>query len=56
VLVDGCNITSYRFSLFRANSPADIKTDLFALGCVVCSILLGHTIFLDIGDRDEEAW
>ncbi|KAJ4307317.1 hypothetical protein N0V88_000700 [Collariella sp. IMI 366227] len=56
VLVDGYIMEPYRFSLPRDNFRADVKTDLFALGCTLYFILLGHTIFPDIGDRDEEAW
>ncbi|KAK3695882.1 kinase-like domain-containing protein [Podospora appendiculata] len=56
VLVDGCSMEPYRFSLPRDDFRADVKTDLFALGCTVYFILLGHTIFPDIGDWDEEAW
>ncbi|KAG7284252.1 hypothetical protein NEMBOFW57_010616 [Staphylotrichum longicolle] len=56
VLVDGYSMEPYRFSLPRDDFRADVKTDLFALGCTIYFILLGHTIFPDIGDRDKEAW
>ncbi|KAK4032467.1 hypothetical protein C8A01DRAFT_50751 [Parachaetomium inaequale] len=55
VLVDGCSIEPYRFSLPRDNFRADVKTDLFVLGCTLYFILLGYTIFPDIGNRDKEA-
>ena len=55
VLVDGCSMEPYRLLLPRDDFRADVKTDLFALGCTVYFILLGHTIFPDISDRDEEA-
>ncbi|KAK3904169.1 kinase-like domain-containing protein [Staphylotrichum tortipilum] len=56
VLVDGGSMEPYRFSLPRDNFRTDVKTDLFALGCTVYFILLGHMIFPDIGLKDAEAW
>ncbi|KAK3305952.1 kinase-like domain-containing protein [Chaetomium strumarium] len=56
VLVDGRSMEPYRFSLPRDDFRADVKTDLFALGCTIYFILLGHTIFPDIDDRDDEAY
>ncbi|KAK3681060.1 hypothetical protein B0T22DRAFT_502546 [Podospora appendiculata] len=56
VLVDGCSMEPFRFSIPRNDFRADVKADLFAPGCTVYFILLDHTIFPDIGDRYEEAW
>ncbi|KAK4125428.1 hypothetical protein N657DRAFT_568989, partial [Parathielavia appendiculata] len=56
VFVDGYSMELYPFSLPGDDFRADVKTDLFALGCTIYSILLGHTIFPEIGDRDEETW
>jgi len=55
VLVDGYSIEPYRFSLPRDDFSADVKADVFALGYAIYFILLGHTIFSDISDRDKEA-
>lgn len=54
VLLDGGGLEPSRFYCPR-NDPfdADIKTDLFALGCVIYFIMLGYAVFPDIVDGVE---
>ncbi|KAK4239316.1 kinase-like domain-containing protein [Achaetomium macrosporum] len=56
ILIDGWSTESCRFSAPR-NDPfdADIKTDLFALGCTFYFIMVGHAVYPDIVDG-EEGW
>ncbi|KAL2169439.1 hypothetical protein VTG60DRAFT_6068 [Thermothelomyces hinnuleus] len=56
VLLDGWSAEPCRFSCPR-NDPfsADVKTDLFALGCTIYFIMMGHAVFPDIVDG-EEGW
>jgi serine/threonine protein kinase len=54
-LADGGSMEPYRFSLPRDDFHADLKTELFALGCTIYFILLGHTIFPDVGERQMDA-
>jgi hypothetical protein len=56
VLLDGWSGEPCRFCCPRADPfDADIKTDLFALGCTIYFIVLGHAVFPDIIDG-EDGW
>ncbi|KAI1126593.1 kinase-like domain-containing protein [Nemania abortiva] len=56
VLVDGWSSEPTRFCCPRENSSrADVKTDLFALGCLIYFIMRGHAVFPDIIDG-EDGW
>ena len=56
VLLDSGSGERYRFYYPRADpSKADIKTDLFALGCTIYFIMMRHAVFPDIIDR-EDGW
>ncbi|KAL3470234.1 kinase-like protein [Aspergillus californicus] len=56
VLLDGLSGEPSRFYCPRADPfDADIKTDLFALGCTIYMILMGHPVFPDIVDG-EDGW
>ncbi|KAL2192169.1 kinase-like protein [Thermothelomyces heterothallicus CBS 203.75] len=54
VLVDGWSAESCKFSAPR-NDPfdADIKTDLFALGCTFYFIMMAHAVYPDIVHGEE---
>ena len=56
VLLDGGSSEPCRF-YFPRDDPfeADIKTDLFALGCTIYFVMMGHAVFPDIIDG-EEGW
>jgi len=56
VLLDGWSSEPCRFN-FPRDDPfhADIKTDLFALGCTIYFIIMGHAVFPDIIDG-EVGW
>ncbi|KAL4933489.1 uncharacterized protein BDV17DRAFT_252102 [Aspergillus undulatus] len=54
VLLDGLSGEPSRFYCPRADPfDADIKTDLFALGCTIYMILMGHPVFPDIVDGED---
>ncbi|KAL2863690.1 uncharacterized protein BJX67DRAFT_390361 [Aspergillus lucknowensis] len=56
VLLDGLSGEPSRLYCPRADPfDADIKTDLFALGCTIYMILMGHPVFPDIIDG-EDGW
>ncbi|KAL2869024.1 uncharacterized protein BJX67DRAFT_371017 [Aspergillus lucknowensis] len=56
VLLDGRSGEPSRFYCPQANPfNADIKTDLFALGCTIYLIIIGHPVFPEIIDR-EDRW
>lgn len=55
VLLDGGSGEPCRFYCPRDDAfDADIKTDLFALGCTMYFIMLGHAVFTDIIDGEDE--
>jgi serine/threonine protein kinase len=55
VLLDGGSGEPCRFYCPRDDAfDADIKTDLFALGCTMYFIMLGHAVFADIVDGEDE--
>lgn len=56
IILEGGSAEPCRFFCPR-NDPfhADIKTDLFALGCTIYFIMMGHCVFPDIVDG-EEGW
>ncbi|KAK3898581.1 kinase-like protein [Staphylotrichum tortipilum] len=51
----GGSMEPCRFSLPRDDFQADLRTDLFALGCTIYYILLGYTIFPDVNERGMDA-
>ena len=56
VLLDGWSSEPCRFSCPRDDPfDADIKTDIFALGCTIYFIMMGHAVFPDIADG-EDRW
>lgn len=56
VLLDGWSGEPCRFSCPRDDLfEADIKTDLFALGCTMYFIIMGYAVFPDIIDG-EDGW
>jgi serine/threonine protein kinase len=56
ILLDGLSSEPTRFYCPRADPfDADIKTDLFALGCTIYLIMMGHAVFPEIVDG-EEGW
>lgn len=56
VLLDGHSAEPTRFYCPRDDiSYADVKTDLFALGCLIYFIVLGHQVYPDSIDG-EECW
>lgn len=56
VLLDGCTGEPCRFYCPRDDPfDADVKTDLFALGCTIYFIMMGHAVFPDIIDG-EDGW
>jgi hypothetical protein len=56
VLLDGWSGEPCRFYCPRKDSfDADVKTDLFALGCTIYFIMMEHAVFPDIIDG-EEGW
>ena len=56
VLLDGGSSEPCRFYLPRGDPfEADIKMDLFALGCTMYFVMMGHSIFPDIIDG-EDGW
>lgn len=56
VLLDGWSSEPCRFSCPRDDPfDADVKTDLFALGCTIYFIMMGHAVFPDIVDG-EDGW
>lgn len=55
VLLDGLSSEPTRFSYPRDDShQADIKTDLFALGCTIYFIMMGHPVYPDIVDGSDD--
>ncbi|AEO60413.1 hypothetical protein MYCTH_2309609 [Thermothelomyces thermophilus ATCC 42464] len=56
VLLDGWSGEPCRFCCPRDDDfDADVKTDLFALGCTIYFIMMGHAVFPDIIDG-EDGW
>ncbi|CDM38314.1 hypothetical protein DTO013E5_10005 [Penicillium roqueforti] len=56
VLLDGGSGEPVRFYCPRADPfDADVKTDLFALGCTIYLIMMGYSVFPDIVDG-EDGW
>lgn len=56
VLLDGWSGEPCRFFCPRDDPfDADVKTELFALGCTIYFIMMGHSVFPDIIDG-EEGW
>ncbi|KAF2803179.1 kinase-like protein [Mytilinidion resinicola] len=56
VLLDGWSGEPCRFYCPRDDPfDADVKTDLFALGCTIYFIMMGHAVFPDIIDG-EDGW
>ena len=56
VLLDGWSGEPCRFYCPRDDPfDADVKTDLFALGCTIYFIMMGHAVFPDIIDG-EDRW
>lgn len=56
VLLDGLSGEPCRFYCPRDDPfDADVKTDLFALGCTIYFIMMGHAVFPDIMDG-EDRW
>ncbi|RMD39247.1 hypothetical protein DV735_g5880, partial [Chaetothyriales sp. CBS 134920] len=56
VLLDGWSAEPCRFYCPRDDAfDADVKTDLFALGCTIYFLIMGHAVFPDIVDG-EEGW
>ncbi|OJI85081.1 hypothetical protein ASPTUDRAFT_28781 [Aspergillus tubingensis CBS 134.48] len=56
VLLDGWSGEPCRFYCPRRDPfDADVQTDLFALGCTIYFIMMGHNMFPDIADGDD-AW
>ncbi|KAL4790660.1 kinase-like protein [Aspergillus venezuelensis] len=54
VLLDGWSGEPTRFSCPREDEfSANVKTDLFALGCNIYFMIMGHAIYPDIIDGDE---
>ncbi|KAL3480619.1 kinase-like domain-containing protein [Aspergillus californicus] len=54
VLLDGGSGETGRFYCPRADPfDPDIKTDLFALGCTIYLIIMGHPVFPDIVDGED---
>ncbi|RDW63151.1 uncharacterized protein DSM5745_10262 [Aspergillus mulundensis] len=59
VLLDGLSGEPGRFYCPRADPfDADIKTDLFALGCTIYIIIMGYPVFPDIVDGrfEQQQW
>jgi len=56
VLLDGGSAEPCRFHCPRGDDAwhADIKTDLFALGCTIYFFMMGHPVFPDIADGSDE--
>ncbi|KAK3302308.1 kinase-like domain-containing protein [Chaetomium strumarium] len=56
VLLDGWSGEPSRFCCPRDDDfDADVKTDLFALGCTIYFIMMGYAVFPDIIDG-EDGW
>ncbi|KAL5350658.1 hypothetical protein ACLOAV_004227 [Pseudogymnoascus australis] len=56
IILEGGSAEPCRFFCPRDDPfHADVKTDLFALGCTVYFIMMGHCVFPDIVDG-EEGW
>lgn len=56
VLLDGWSSEPCRFSCPRDDPfDADVRTDIFALGCTIYFIMMGHAVFPDIVDG-EDRW
>jgi serine/threonine protein kinase len=56
VLIDGCSRETTRYYRPRDDPAyADTKTYMFALGCTIYFIIMGHNVFPDIQDG-EEGW
>lgn len=56
VLLDGWSAEPTRFFCPRDDIfDANVKTDLFALGCTIYFIMMGHSVFPDIADG-ENGW
>ncbi|KAK8071894.1 Serine threonine protein kinase [Apiospora saccharicola] len=56
ILLDGWSSEPSKFYCPRADPfEASIKTDLFALGCTIYFIMMGHAVFPDI-QEGEEGW
>jgi serine/threonine protein kinase len=55
VLLDGSSSEPTRYSYPRDDPhEADVKTDLFALGCTIYFIMMGHHVYPDIIDGSED--
>ncbi|KAJ4323089.1 hypothetical protein N0V84_004489 [Fusarium piperis] len=55
VLLDGWSGEPCRFYCPRDDPfDADVKTDLFALGCTIYFIMMGHAVFPDIVDGEDK--
>lgn len=55
ILLDGFASEPARFSYPRGDlHEADIKADLFALGCTIYTIMMGHAVYPDIIDGSDE--
>ncbi|RMZ71443.1 serine threonine kinase [Pyrenophora seminiperda CCB06] len=55
ILLDGWACESCRFSCPRDDAfDADITTDLFALGCTIYFIMVGHAVFPDIINGEDD--
>ena len=55
VLLDGWSSEPCRFYCPREDPfDADVKTDIFALGCTIYFIIMGHAVFPDIIDGDDK--
>ncbi|CCF44568.1 hypothetical protein CH063_13922 [Colletotrichum higginsianum] len=56
VLLDGCSSESTRFFCPREDEfNGDVRTELFALGCTIYHIIMGHPVYPDIVDG-EDGW
>jgi serine/threonine protein kinase len=55
ILPDGLSSEPTRFSYPRDDPhQADAKTDLFALGCTIYFVMMGHAVYPDIVDGSDE--
>ena len=57
VLLDGWSGEPCRFYCPRCDPfDADVKTDLFALGCTIYFIVMGHAVYPDIIDGEDRRY
>lgn len=54
MLLDRWNGEPTRFALPRADLSSDVYTELFALGCTMYFIMMGHAMYPDIVDGSED--